>query len=117
LFESKENIMFVKNNLIYTVCIAVFFSANAAAGTASAQNADITALQRNPAVREAMTACLADRNRFCANVTPGGGRIARCLAAKSQDLSPACRTRMEKARDALIAAGVTINPDHAAPAQ
>jgi hypothetical protein len=50
-------------------------------------------------------------------VTPGGGRIARCLAAKSQDLSPACRTRMEKARDALIAAGVTINPDHAAPAQ
>jgi hypothetical protein len=109
--------MFAKNNVVYTVCTGVFLFCAATADVATAQNMDITRLQRNPAVREAMTACLADRNRLCADVVPGGGRIARCLAAKSEALSPACRTQMEKARDVLIAAGVAINPDHAPPAQ
>jgi len=41
---------------------------------------------------------------------PGNGRIVRCLAAQGGRLSVACASAMQKASDALIAAGVTINP-------
>jgi Cysteine rich repeat len=107
--------MFVRNNLICAVCAAVFFSGAPVIDAASAQNIDITSLQRQPAVRDAMNACMADRSRLCADVPPGGGRIVRCLAARSQDLSAVCRSHMEKARDALVAAGIAVNPDHAQP--
>jgi hypothetical protein len=38
------------------------------------------------------------------------GRIVRCLASQGGRLSLACATAMQKASDALIAAGVTMNP-------
>lgn len=80
-------------------------------GTASAQGVDVSELQRIPAVRAAISACVADRDRLCSSVTPGGGRIVRCLAARSEALSPGCRTAMEKASSALISAGVALTPD------
>jgi hypothetical protein len=107
--------MFVKGNLIRTTGPAASIFALAVTNIASAQNVDITSLQRQPAVREAMNACIADRNRLCADVLPGGGRIVRCLASRSQDLSAICRSHLEKARDALIAAGIAINADQVQP--
>jgi len=36
------------------------------------------------------TACQDDFKKFCASVTPGGGRIIACLAQHKDKLSPAC---------------------------
>jgi cell division septation protein DedD len=36
-------------------------------------------------------ACGADARAFCSTVEPGGGRIARCLAANAASVSPACK--------------------------
>ena len=44
---------------------------------------DMTAEQRN--------ACMADYEKYCKSVTPGGGRIIACLAKESDKLTPACK--------------------------
>jgi hypothetical protein len=76
----------------------------------AAQQPDIQKLQWVPEVRAAINACMADQQRLCGDVVPGNGRIVRCLAAQGGRLSYACASAMQKASDALIAAGVTINP-------
>ena len=40
--------------------------------------------------------CRYDIARFCADQTPGGGRIAGCLQKHRDDLSPECKDRMRK---------------------
>jgi hypothetical protein len=42
--------------------------------------------------------CRYDISRFCWDVSPGRGRIARCLEAHRSDLSPSCADRLRKAR-------------------
>ncbi|HNW44750.1 MAG TPA: cysteine rich repeat-containing protein [Elusimicrobiales bacterium] len=42
-------------------------------------------------------ACAADREKFCAGVKPGEGRIKECLRQNLKDLSETCRARQEKA--------------------
>ncbi len=83
-----------------------------AAGTtfAAAQEVNMQKLQWVPEVRIAIDACMADQERLCPNVVPGNGRIVRCLAAQGGRLSQTCASAMRKASDALIAAGVNINP-------
>jgi hypothetical protein len=76
----------------------------------AAQQPDIQKLQWVPEVRVAINACMADQQRLCGDVVPGNGRIVRCLAAQGGRLSYACASAMQKASDALIAAGITINP-------
>jgi hypothetical protein len=44
--------------------------------------------------------CREDISRFCSDVSPGEGRIGRCLAAHRSELSPVCKDRMQKARSA-----------------
>lgn len=42
-------------------------------------------------LRDAAQACKPDIQKFCANVQPGGGRVAACLREHAADLSPACK--------------------------
>jgi hypothetical protein len=44
---------------------------------------ELTAEQRN--------ACMGDYEKYCKDVTPGGGRIIACLAKSSDKLTPACK--------------------------
>lgn len=55
----------------------------------------------NPAVKTAVSACMADAQRLCSGIVPGGGRIVRCLASKQAELTPPCRDSMLKAKAAL----------------
>jgi Cysteine rich repeat len=55
-------------------------------GTARAQQTSASPAQ--PPLRQA---CRADFQKFCADVHPGSGRIAQCLLAHKESLSPACR--------------------------
>jgi hypothetical protein len=97
-----------------TLCAIATLSGLSLTSAASAQAPDIAELQRNPAVRAAINACIADHDRLCSGVTPGGGRIVRCLAAQSAMLSPGCRAAMERASSALMSAGVALMPDRPA---
>ena len=51
-----------------------------------------TALAQAPAAAE----CRADVAKFCAQVAPGQGRIARCLKESQWQLSPACQEHAER---------------------
>ncbi|TYR40258.1 hypothetical protein FY050_18485 [Phyllobacterium endophyticum] len=37
------------------------------------------------------TACMADFEKYCAGVIPGGGRVIECLAKQVDKLTPECR--------------------------
>jgi len=39
--------------------------------------------------------CREDRARFCHDVDPGGGAVARCLWKHRDEISPACRKELE----------------------
>jgi len=47
-----------------------------------------------------LKACGGDISRVCSTVPAGGGRIAQCLLAHEEKLSPACRDFVAKARTA-----------------
>lgn len=42
--------------------------------------------------------CTSDMEKFCKDVQPGGGNIARCLKEHENDLSTACRHRILQVR-------------------
>jgi hypothetical protein len=80
------------------------------ATAAMAQQAGTESLRRMPEIRAAVNACMSDSARLCADVVPGQGRIVRCLARQPDQLSTACAAAMQKASDALIAAGAAVRP-------
>lgn len=88
--------------------LAALTIASIAGHSAKAQSVDIQAAMQTPQVQAAIAACGADRNRLCATVIPGGGRIVKCLAAVPDQLSPACKQAMLDARDALKTAGILL---------
>lgn len=40
--------------------------------------------------------CKADREKFCKDVKPGGGRIIECMKTKMAELSPECKEHIAK---------------------
>ena len=60
-------------------------------------------LSSHPLIQAGLNACGGDMARFCSGVTPGGGRIAQCLADHRDALAPACRSFMQQAEDARFA--------------
>ncbi len=46
-------------------------------------------------VDEAQQACAGDVRKFCKDLQPGGGRLAKCMKEHKAELSPACRKKME----------------------
>jgi hypothetical protein len=40
-------------------------------------------------------ACRADYQKFCSEVSPGGGRVLECLAKQKDKLSPDCQKVVE----------------------
>ena len=77
---------------------------------ATAQESRVEPLPWLPDVRAAVRACMADQSRLCADVAPGNGRIIRCLARQPDRLSTACAAAMQRASDALMAAGAAVRP-------
>ena len=43
-------------------------------------------------------ACKGDAEKLCKDVEAGGGRIARCLKEKQQQVSPECKNTMQEAK-------------------
>lgn len=68
--------------------------------SASADLANVAITAANAATandRAAIRAdCKNDAKKFCANVSPGQGRIRDCMQANLKDLSPACRERIDQ---------------------
>lgn|SRR4030066_853422 len=55
--------------------------------------------------------CKADIEKFCKNIKPGQGRLAKCIKAHEKDLSPACKNRTETDREKLPAFIKACKPD------
>jgi hypothetical protein len=70
-------------------------AAPAASGAAPAAAPTAVMVLRPMRPREELfvlrSACGGDVRSYCADVAPGGGRIARCLGANAASLSPACK--------------------------
>jgi len=50
---------------------------------------------------EAKRVCASDIEKFCKDVEPGEGRIARCLEKYTADLSPACAKKLNWVKSRL----------------
>lgn len=48
---------------------------------------------------EGKGACRADAEKFCKDVQPGHGNIARCMKQYEADLSPACKERIAEGKE------------------
>lgn len=46
----------------------------------------------------AMKACKSDRQKYCAGVEKGGGRVMACMKQHAADLSPGCKSAIQARR-------------------
>jgi hypothetical protein len=61
---------------------------------AAAGGGPAAAQDQRAALRDA---CKADYQRLCSSVSPGGGRIVKCLNDQGDKLTPACKAALAKA--------------------
>jgi hypothetical protein len=45
--------------------------------------------------------CAADAKKFCGEVKPGEGRIAKCMKSHEAELSPACQAEMKRVEERI----------------
>lgn len=45
--------------------------------------------------------CAEDAKKFCGDVKPGRGRVAKCMKSHEAELSPACQAEMKKAEERI----------------
>ncbi len=55
--------------------------------------------------------CKADFEKFCKDIKPGQGRIAKCMKAHESELSPACRDKIEDDKEKAQAFVKACKPD------
>ena len=55
----------------------------------------VAAAAESPSVK---SACADDVAKYCKDVKPGGGRLARCLKENENQLSPVCRSSAEESK-------------------
>jgi Cysteine rich repeat len=63
--------------------LRIVLIATALCTSASAFAQELTSAQRS--------ACMGDYEKYCKDVTPGGGRIIACLAKSNDKLTDACK--------------------------
>ncbi|HVN23548.1 MAG TPA: cysteine rich repeat-containing protein [Syntrophorhabdales bacterium] len=63
------------------------------------------------ALAQGKGACGGDIEKFCQGVQQGEGRIAQCLAQHKEEVSPACKARMEEAAKQLKGVQKTCEDD------
>jgi hypothetical protein len=77
------------------LCIAIIaFVVIGAAGSYAADKPAADTPARTVGTRHGV--CSADIQKFCENVERGKGKVRECLTQHEADLSPACKTRIEK---------------------
>ena len=55
--------------------------------------------------------CAADAKKFCGDVKPGGGRVAKCMKGHEAELSPACQAEMKRAKERIEQVKEECNAD------
>lgn len=63
------------------------------------------------AADDVLQPCQADVQKYCAQVKPGQGRMARCLKSHQADLSNACRTHLKTMFDHMLEARQACQAD------
>ena len=74
----------------------------------------ICAVLSFPLVSSAMAqsrVCAADINGACANIQPGGGRIAACVKEKFKDFSDGCKARLAEVAAAAKTCREEVNKE------
>jgi hypothetical protein len=80
----------------FLAAVLFLFVAGFAYAQAPAPAAPVTPVKQEMKKERKEGPCKADREKFCAGVKKGKGRIKNCLKAHENELTPACKAKLEK---------------------
>jgi Cysteine rich repeat len=94
-------------SIVVAAAALVAFAGGGAAAQTPGQNTQ--AVMQSPLGQQVLTGCSSELSRFCANVTPGEGRLLACLFAYEDQLSGQCEfalydaaVRLERAIGVIV---------------